>query len=381
MESRTIWLTLAIAFVAAAAIGMTSQPMPYGENLIRLQVHERLAPVDPAMTKEPLQTQVILLDYADDKLLLLKTWIALSKYPAQTRELLGLYGDETAFKEVLKEYGEAAVPVIKYFVDHDVLSVRLRDATGNAIGKAGRILDKGWSYLKGAPPQVTPVPPNEPESKLDPAKRGQYAVQFIKDEGHTFLAQFAVDPTGAAKWNQTNRLTHGIVSFFTGGISNLERKHDLNEELGGADVFFAAMDIVPIAVSLRLLKAGKLASAGGKELSVASRTRLLAPRLIPKGAFFRKLGKYGVTAATALVVITHPSLINSLLAEAASLLGFPAWLVQGVFWFVLVFVATYPVLWLTKRVAQAVLFTLSLMERSSAFKRGRSTQTGSDMVS
>jgi hypothetical protein len=367
---------------------MVSQPIPYGENLIRLQVNERLAPVDLAMTKEPLQTQVILLSYADDKLLLLKTWIALSKYPAQTRALLGLYGDETAFKEVLKEHGEATVPVIKYFVDHDVLSVKLRDATGNAISRVGRILIKEWNYLKGAPPQVTPVPPSEPESKLDPAKRGQYAVQFIKDEGHTFLAQFVVDPTGAAKWNQTNRLTQGIASFFTGGISNLERKHDLKEELRGADVFFAAMDIVPIAVSLRVLKAGKLASAGSKELSVASRTRLLAPRFIPKGAFFRKLGKYGVTAATALVVITHPSLINSLLAESASLLGFPAWLVQGVFWFLLVFVATYPVLWLTKKAAQAILFTLSLAERSSqetraarALTRGRSAQTGSPIVS
>jgi hypothetical protein len=91
---------------------------------------------------------------------------------------------------------------------------------------------------------------------------------------------------------------------------------------------------------------------------------------IGSGAFFLARG-----------VIAHPSLINSLLAEAASLLGFPPWLVQGVFWFLLVFVATYPALWLTKRVAQAVLFTLSLMERSSALKRGRLTQTGSPIVS
>ena len=65
------------------------------------------------------------------------------------------------------------------------------------------------------------------------------------------------------------------------------------------------------------------------------------------------------------MVITHPSLINSLLSEAASLLGFPAWLFQCVFWFLLVFIATYPVLWLVKKAAQAILFALSLMDKSS----------------
>jgi hypothetical protein len=364
MATRKTWVVLIVALIAAAVIGASSQTIPYNENLIRLQTDERLAPIDPAMAREPLDIQVILLNYSDDKALLLKAWVALSTYPVQSREVLGLYGAEAEFKDVLRAYGEAVVPIIKYFIDHDLLSLKVRETTGGAINKAGRAAKGVWNHVRGASPQNSSSSENAQDSKLDPTKRGRYAVQFIKDEGHQFLGQFVVDQTGTAKWNQTNRVTEGVASFFTGGISNLERKRDLNEELGGADVFFAAIDVIPFAVSLRLLKAGKLASAGGKELSVASRTRILAPRLIPKGEFFWKLGKYGAAAATAYVVIKHPGLINSLLAETASLLGLPAWLVQGGFWFVLVFLALYPFLWLLKNMAPAILFALSLMERA-----------------
>jgi hypothetical protein len=187
-------------------------------------------------------------------------------------------------------------------------------------------------------------------------------VRLINEEGYRFLGQFAVDEAGAAKWNQTNRLTQDVATFLTGDISNLERKRDLNEQLGTADVFFAAMDVIPFAVSLKLLRIGKLASAEGKELTVASRTRLLAPDLIPKSTLLRKAGKYGVMAATAFVVVTHPALINSLLSEVADLLGFPAWLLQGAFWFVLIFAAAYPLLWVLKIAAKAILFALSLIE-------------------
>jgi hypothetical protein len=362
MRSRTIWMTLPVAVVAAATIGIASQTTPYDQNLIRLEANERLAPIDPAMTKEPIETQALLLAYADNKTLLFKTSIALSKYPRQTRELLGLYGDEPAFREALEVYGEAAMPVVKYFVDHDVLSLRLREMADNTISKGGKMLNKGWNSLKGTPSADAASPPSAPGSKLGSTSRGRYAVRLINDEGYQFLGQFVVDQTGAAKWNQTNRLTQDVAALVTGDLGKLESKRDLNEQIGAADVFFAAMDVIPFAVSLKLLRIGKLASAEGKELTVATRTRLLAPDLIPKSTLLRKAGKYGVMAATTFVIIRHPTLINSLLSEAASLLGFPAWLLQWVFWFVLIFAATYPFLWILKNTAKAILFALSLIE-------------------
>lgn len=360
---RTTWAVLVVALMAAAAIGALSPTIPFNQNLIRLQTNERLVPIDPAMAEEPPETQAILLSYADDKLLLLQTWIGLLKYPTQTRELLGLYGSEAEFKVVLRRYGESVVPVIKYFIDHDLPSLRVRDATGHSIEGMRDWANGTLKRLKG----VSGEPPRFAEaqdSQLDPTQRGRYAMQFIKAEGHQFLGQFDVDSAGVAKRNQTNRVANGIASFFTHGVSTLERKFNLNEEVEAKDVFFAAVDVVPFIVSLRLLRVGKVASAGGEELSIASRTRVLAPRLIPKSEFFWKLGKYSAAAATAYVVIKHPSLINSLLAEAAAVLGLPIWLVKGGFWFVLVFLASYPFLWLLKSMAQAILFALSLMETS-----------------
>lgn len=361
MAKNTTWFACIVAFIAATAIGMSSPQVPYNENLIRLQTREQLVPIDPVIASEPIETQVILLSYSGDKSLLLNAWLALSKYPVQSRVLLSLYGAEPDFKRMLRTYGEAVVPVVKYFLDNDVLSLTVMDTADKVMTKIGQSFKKVWNSVTGGSPQNPPI---TQESRLDPVKRGWYAVQFIKDEGHQFLGQFVVDRTGTAKWNQTKRVTQAMTTLFTGGISNLEGKHDLSEDIEAADVFFAAIDVIPFVVSLKLLQAGKLASAGGREVSIASRTRILAPRLIPKSEFLSKLGKYGAGVATAYVIIKHPSLINSLLAEAASLLGVPAWLMQGIFWFVLIFLATYPFRWALKLMARAILSILSFLETS-----------------
>lgn len=69
----------------------------------------------------------MLLDYAgDDDLnatslrgeLVLKAWIAFSKYPEQAPEVFRLYGSDPAFQKILRNYGEIVVPVIKYFLDN-----------------------------------------------------------------------------------------------------------------------------------------------------------------------------------------------------------------------------------------------------------------------
>ena len=357
MTTKTLWFALIVALIAAIVIGMSTQTIPYNEKLIRLQTSEQLVPIDAAIAREPIETQVILLSYSDDKTLLLNAWLALLKYPVQSREIFNLYGAEPDFKRVIRTYGDVVVPVVKYFVDNDVLSLRVIAAAGNAVD---RVKD-GWNRIIGESPKS---PTLALDSKLDSTKRGWYAVQFIKDEGHQFLGQFVVNGTGTAKWNQTNRVTQVITSFLTSGISNLEKKHDLNETVEAADVFFAAIDVIPFAVTMKLLKTGKLASAGGKEVSIASRTRIMAPRLISKGGIFFKLGKYGAVVATAYVIIKHPSLINSLLAEAASLLGLPPWLMQGAFWFILIFLATYPFRWVLKLLARGALAALSLLETS-----------------
>lgn len=176
------------------------------------------------------------------------------------------------------------------------------------------------------------------------------------------MGQFVVNEAQEAKWIQTARGVNVVSSFFTSGVRNIETKYVLKEEITVKDAVFAVIDVVPLAVTLKMLRAGKLVAAGGKEISFAGRTKVFASRLIPRGELLQRLGKYGAVAATGYVVVTHPSLVNSVLAEVAGLIGLNPFLFQSAVWFLVVAVALYPFLWLLKTVAKSILFGLSWIE-------------------
>jgi hypothetical protein len=122
-----------IALCAAIGIGRLSAALPCHEKLIRIQAEQELGPIDPRILKESLETQAMLLDYAaidakapknGDKELVLKAWIALAKYPDESRQLFKLYSSQPEFQAVLRNFGEPAIPVIKYFYDTDLQSLR-----------------------------------------------------------------------------------------------------------------------------------------------------------------------------------------------------------------------------------------------------------------
>jgi hypothetical protein len=295
--------------VAALAIALAWRPAPYVEQLIRIQAKQELGHIDRGILDEPVLVQATLLDYAGDQELLLKAWIALSKYQETARAILLAYGAEPEFKEILRTYGDAVIPVIQYFRENDVWTVKAMHSEG------------GWA-----------------------------AVQFIKHEGHDFLGQFVVDKEKKAKWNQTDRIVKALTSFFTSGVRDLEKKHDLDESITAADVFWASLDVALVAVPAKLLLSGKAVARSGTELNLATRTRLVAPRLVAEGNLFRKLGTYGAAAVTVYIVATHPSLLNSVFAELAELAGISPWIVQLAGWWVVIALAIYVVSWLLRPV-------------------------------
>src|SRR5450759_3660741 len=103
----------AAGIVVALAICVVWKPVSYGEQLIRVQTEQELAHIDKAIMDEPVEVQAVLLDYSGDKEFVLKAWIALSKYPEKTREILSQYGSEPEFRDILKSYGESVIPVIQ----------------------------------------------------------------------------------------------------------------------------------------------------------------------------------------------------------------------------------------------------------------------------
>jgi len=334
-------------------ISLAWKPAPYVEQLIRIQAKQDLAHIDSAILAEPLQVQALLLDYSRDKELVLKAWIALSKYPANAREILLLYGNEPEFKDILRTYGDGVIPVIQYFRENDIWTVRAVQSVTEAVRNV-------WDRVTGKEQA------NAKPVEIGPLERGWVAVNFIKQEGHDFLGQFVVDKEGKAKWNQTDRIVRALTSFFTSGVRNLETKVDLGQDVTAADAFWAGLDVAMIAVPAKILMSGKAVARSGQELSFAARTRLVAPRLLPRAEIFRKLGTFGAAAAAIYVVVRHPSLLNSVFAELAELIGVSPWLVQAAGWSIVIALFMYFFSWLLIPLAKFPLFLLKRIKRGAA---------------
>jgi hypothetical protein len=376
MNLRKPLILLAIAAITSLAICHYWKPIPYNEKLVRIKAEQLLGPIDERITREPLEIQAVLLGYSDDKELTLKAWIALSKFPVKARNIFLLYGSEDEFKSILRSYGDAIIPVVQYFIDHEVQSLVVMKKTGTLIDTVSGCVKKIVDCVNA---KSEPGPVEQKQSpELGPTERGWYAINFIKEEGHSFLGEFKVGKNNDTHWVQTQRITNALALFFTGGIRAIETKYQLSEEITTGDVFFASLDVIPLVVAVKLLRAGKgvvtsgkvigtpliVAKTSEKELTLMSRTKLLGSRLIPKGAFFRQLGTYGAAVATAYVVITHPSLVNSLLEELAELLGLNPLLVQFSGWLLIIAIALYPFSWALIALARLILFGMSLIEKS-----------------
>lgn len=383
---RKLLFVVLVAFLGAAAIGYWSTSLPYSEKLIRIQAEQKLGRIDKRILDEPLEVQALLMDYAGDgepdlkkgrSDLVLKAWVALLKYPAQSREVLQLYGTAPEFQAILREHGETVIPVIKYFLVNDVASLRVIkrldevvvaviDGVGDAMAVARKALGDLWDKWKGnAPAAPTPLPAPQPvQAEYGPTERGWYAIKSIKNNGHKFLGQFSLDTSNVAHWNQVDRVAASLTGFFTGGLSNLERKYEIDEAIGGTDVFFATIDVIPFVAAVKLLKAGRVVATTGKELSLVGKTRVFAARLIPKSPLLQSMGRFGVLLATGYVVLSHPGLLNSVFAGIANLLGLSPILVQFVGWFLLISIALYPFSWVLKSLARFVIVSFSWLEKS-----------------
>lgn len=364
MKFRKLLLFFVTAIVASLAICRLWQPASYEEELIRIQVEQEVAYIDKSIMNEPVEVQLMLLDYSRDKELVLKSWIALSKYPEKAREILSLYGSEPEFKEILANYGESIIPPIQYFQENDIWSVMAMNSMARGIQSATESAMSLWNRITGSEHTNSNSATQVQTTEFGQKQRGWYAVNFIKQEGHHFLGQFVVDKEKKVKWVQTDRILEGITSFFAGGLRTLETKHDVGDDITTSDVFWAGVDVAVVAGSLKLLRAGKAVARSGKELSLVSRTRIFASRLLSKGEIFQKLGKYGAVAATVYIIATHPSLINSAFAEVAKLAGLNPLIVQFAGWSLIIMIALYPFSWLLKTFARIVLFVFSWIEKS-----------------
>ena len=347
---KKLLLLLTVAVIAAVTISFVWQAAPYEEQLIQLQIEQELGCYAEGFKKEPVDIQALALDYSDDEELILKTKIALAKYSEKTRQVLLLFGSEPEYKESFLKYGESIVPVIHYFVENEMISLEI-------MNKTRRIVSNVWSWISGEEKD------DESEQKeLSPEMRGWLAVNYIKEEGHDLLGQFVVDEDGNVKRIQTERVVEVIGSFFTSGIRTLETKYTLGEDITQEDVLWAAVEVAVMAGTLKLLRASRAVARSGKQLSLATRTRIFGARLLSKGGRVAlQVAKYGVVATTAYLVIRHPSLLHSVFAEVAERFGLNPWLVQLIGWSPILLVLLYPLSWLFTFLIRPTIWLLNLI--------------------
>ena len=305
----------------------------FEEQLIRIQAKQELGDSITTIEDESIEIQSVLLDYSDHKELVLKTQLAMMKYPEQTRKLLLLFGSEPEFREVLLAYGEGVIPVIHYFYTTDIKqTIKLRDDAGKLIND----LKNWWNDHEAEIPQ-----------ELNPEQQAWYAIQFIKNDGYDFLGQFAISDQGEVKWIQTERITESVTAFFSSGVRGLETRYVTDQEISGNDLLWAGVDVLAVAGTLKLLRAGRQVARTGKSIGLTRTTTLFGSRLMKTGLAGR-IFKVSAVAATVFVVIKHPTLITSAFAEIGRLIGIPPMLAQVIGISLLVFVLLYPFLWILK---------------------------------
>jgi len=326
------------------------------ERLIRIQAEETLREF-PRIESEPLEVQAALLDMADDELLLLKARAAYLRYPTMTREIFPVYGPEPEFREILRLYGENILPPIHYFLSNPVDSIELMNDLATQYQAAVEFFTgSGKTDTDAATQKSTPS-----KEKLTREERGWYAVRFIQEEGHDFLGQFVVNDQGDIIWVRTERVLENINQFFASGIRNLEIQHRTGEDVSAADVGWASVDVLVFASALKVLRAGRAVAVSSRSAAAGTRSAALGARLANSGRMLMTTARYAkwpAVVGVGYLVVTHPGIINDVLAEVSEILGYPAKLVQFLGWMLILLPVLYIGSWVFRFILRPALALL-----------------------
>jgi hypothetical protein len=338
---------LLIAFLFALLVSWSSDHRSYDERLIQISLKHLVAPEVYSLVGDSPELQALFLDYAGNQELTSKSRLAIEKYGKPAREVLSRYGDEGEFQDTLRLYGENIVPVIYYFVQNDLKSIRVQHLAQEKIIFLRQILDRLWNLLLRRDGSVAGVP-SQAES-YSPESRGRHAIHKVFLDGHQFLGQFEIDKQGHAHWIQTERVLEGVTSLFFSGVQNVERKVTLDEQLKMADLVWAGVDVVGIVSAAKVFKSLKGTAAVTRtiqELGLVERTKLLAFPLLNRSVIGRQVLVFGAKAGTAYLVIRHPGLLTSVFAELAKMLGISPLLGKILGWTLVGYVLLYPLVWI-----------------------------------
>ena len=348
-----LWLRMALLISVALALASTlaagTTDAPYEDRLVDMALRQTYANQWNSVAAQPMALKALLLDY--DQELAFKAQWGLAKYGDDAQDLLLRFGDDPTFQQVLRQYGENALPVIAYFVKNDITSLRLtylaQQKSDSAIATAKSLWDRLWSSKPAKTPDTSAndsanAKPTASDS-YGPDLRGQRAMGFILDEGHLFLGQFVINAQGQAAWVQTERSVAAAKSFFLSGVIGLEKKYQSGQPLAAVDVLSAGLDVFIVAGTFKALKFLR-ATQQVRAVGVLKRSQLLAAPLLGRSALGRYAMKYGVLAGTAYLVVQHPSLLSGIFVTVGQWLGVSPLLAKTLGWSALLLPLLWPLL-------------------------------------
>jgi len=360
-------LLIGLAFMVALAVGLVHKPIPIEDRLIGIQAREALPTLQGILDGEPVDVQAVLLDYADDQVLLLKAKVAFIKHPQLAREIFGLYGAEPEFQEILAAHGEAVLLPIHYYLDNEIRSVALLHYAAGTMRSVKQFAERIWppgSGNSGAAGNGDSAGASAGDSAkgdaldmaigLTPEQRGWYAVNFIRNEGHDFLGQFVLDPDGKVRWIQTERLLEGGNAFFASGFRNLETNYQTGQDITASDLGWAAVDGLVVAGSVKLLRLGRATAVSVESGALATRSAAYATRVGRAGSMGLRVGRYArlpAAVAAGYMLVRHPGIISDVLAGVGTMLGVPPWLAQVTGWTLILL----PVFWVLSLFGRIIL--------------------------
>lgn len=336
-----------LSLLVAAVFALFWRPVSLEDRMVQLQL-ERILPMEAhALAAQPLELRALMVDYADDPLLLLQAQAALTRHPAMAPEVMLAFGDEPEFRMVLREYGAASIPPIHFFMHNEVRTVAVMKQAGE-LAERLRVLIGGSTLTNGEP-----MPPA--------LERGWYAVVFIRAEGYSFIGQFVTREDGDVAWLQSERFLEGINTFFMGGIRALETRSRLGEPIRARDIGHAGIDVAIGVGVFKLVKAARGGAVATRQAGFATRSVALAPVMVKHSVVASRLLRIGAPLAAGYLMIRHPSLINSGFAWLAERLSLPVALVQFGGWVLLLL----PLLYLASMLLRPLGLLLGVCARAA----------------
>ncbi|CEP36710.1 MULTISPECIES: hypothetical protein [unclassified Halomonas] len=312
-----------IALVLAGLASAVASHEPFESKLVRLEAQRALPALEASLKQESPELNALFLSYAADQALWMSASLAMLRHGDIARDVLVEYGLSPQFQQVLVRFGADAVLPISYFRSHDVATLRAQ----HWVGERYQQLSHWWSDEEG-----------DADSALTPYRRGQMGIALLDANGHALLNQFVVSEQGDVEWLQGERLVSGVGDFFTSGLRDLESQWRRGDAIGAADLGWAGVDLLVMASTVKVLRAGKAARAArvGSVEAQGARVGLRQGVVATSGRFatLPRMAKIAAVAGTAYVVVRHPSLVSALGANLSTWLGWPVWLGQFLIWLV-----------------------------------------------